>query len=315
MKLNTKYYAKRISSNQLSQFVEVHNESFNSKLTTKQQELKFNINNVSNIEYLGYLIYSNLDEPVSYYGVYPLYAQLNSKKILISQSGDTMTKANHVGYGLFISSAKMTYELCIENNVKAVFGFPSSTSYPTFLKKLNWKFLEELSNFRFIVPVLPLSFLSEKLHIIQPIYRIWVNFILLFYKKGEYFEGSITKNGQNGIHRDKSFWDYKMKAKNNYSLKISDCNVVFKINGRIGIGDIDVSSSTNIKKILFKLKIFSFLTFNTHIMFSVSPGTLLETKLSNIKFKRKGLPIGFLNFTNDVDISNLKYTYFDFDTF
>jgi hypothetical protein len=47
----------------------------------------------------------------------------------------------------------------------------------------------------------------------------------------------------------------------------------------------------------------------------MSPGTLLDEKLGKIKKGTPILPFGFLNLTDEYDLSSLKFTYFDFDTF
>jgi hypothetical protein len=129
------------------------------------------------------------------------------------------------------------------------------------------------------------------------------------------FEGSIRNNSQDGIVRDQLFWDYKMLKNENKLFKINKINLVAKFNGRLGIGDIDIKNNSDINTIILKLKILAFLTFNPQIIFFVSPNTLLDIKLSKITKPQIGLPIGYRNFDNRFNLINMKYTYFDFDTF
>jgi hypothetical protein len=196
-----------------------------------------------------------------------------------------------------------------------VFGFPSKTSFPGFKKKLNWEFKENIHKYSFKVPILPFAFLRTKHTTFNFIYTIWLKFILIFYKKGFYFNSSIVNFGQDGISRSDSFWQYKMNNTNNLLLKIYNTNIVLKLNGKIGIGDIDININDNLRPILRSLKIFAFLTFNSEVNFFVSPGTLIDLKLSKLKIHKIGLPIGYRNFNNNVTLKNLKFTYFDFDTF
>ena len=138
---------------------------------------------------------------------------------------------------------------------------------------------------------------------------------MVFYKKADFFEGSVTGNGQNGVYRDEAFWKYKMNFKNNFACKIGETSIVFKANGMFRVGDVNIDNKSDIKPILRKLKWLSFLTFHPFVMFCVSPGSVLDIKLNGIKKSTEGLPIGYLNFDKETDLSSLKFTYFDFDTF
>jgi hypothetical protein len=315
MNLHSEYKAERINRNSYKDFVNIYNKVIKSKIKINFPENKFNTVPATGIENIGFIVYHLNGEPVAFYGVYPLFAYLRNKKILIAQSGDTMTKPEHTGLGLFICSAELTYNLCKENHIDGVFGFPSPSSYRTFSKKLNWKFNGNLKKYRFIVPAIPIAFITEKVNFLKPLYLWWVRIIISFYKKSEFFEGSIVRNGQDGILRDEAFWNYKMSSGNNFALNIGGTNLVIKTNGTLSIGDIEVNSKTEIRPILKKLKLLAFLTFNAHVVFHMSPGTVLDEKLSSVQAGTEGLPIGYINFNNEFDLSTLKFTYFDFDTF
>jgi hypothetical protein len=315
MGLPSGYKTVRISKSKYKDFIDIYREAFKSNIRIDYTEDKFNTIPISGIENIGYIVYHSETEPVSYYGVYPLYAYLNSKKVLVSQSGDTMTKPAHIGFGLFMNSAELTYNLCKENQIKGVFGFPSPSSYPTTKKKLNWKFNGKIKKYSFAVPTVPIAYIAEKIKFLKPLYLWWVRMILLFYKDAGFFEGSVVSNGQDGVFRDKAFWNYKMNSRNNFAIKIKGTDVVIKTNGMLCIGDVNINSESEIRPILKKLKLLSFLTFNAHLVFFLSPGTLLDEKLSAVKEGIDKLPIGFINFTDEYDLSSLKFTYFDFDTF
>jgi hypothetical protein len=315
MDLPSEYSAERINSNNLKDFVNIHREAFKNTINIKYPKNKFNTIPISGVENIGYIIYHASGEPVAFYGVYPLYVSLCNKKVLTSQSGDTMTKPAHTGLGLFISSAKLTYNLCKENHINGTFGFPSPSSYRTFKKRLDWKFKDCLINYSFVVPTIPVAFVAEKFKFIKTVYLWWVRMILLFYRKSDFFEGSIIGNGQDGVSRDKAFWNYKMNARDNFAVKIGGTEIVFKTNGRLNIGDVNINNKSELRPLLRKLKLLSCLTFNAHVVFCVSPGTVLDEKLSAIKAGTQGLPIGFLNFDDEYDLSTLKFTFFDFDTF
>lgn len=308
------YTFKQITKVSISDLIPVYRNAFGIKISYQQLFEKLNTF-YSPINFIGYIGYYNKTIPCSYYGVYPAFAFINETKILISQSGDTMTHGEHIGKGLFISSAELTYELCKNIQICGVFGFPSKSSFPGFKKKLNWEFNENINNYTFNIPTIPLAYFSLKNKYLNFIYNRWLNFILSFLKKGETFEGSIRNNFQDGIVRDQQFWNYKMQKKENKLFKLDNKNIVLKFNNRICVGDIDINTNTELGPILFKLKLLAFLTFNSKINFYVSPNTLLDIKLSKSKKSQIGLPIGYRNFDNKHSLINLKFTYFDFDTF
>jgi hypothetical protein len=315
MELPPGYIASRISKDNYKDFIVIHREAFKSKIKSEFPERKFNTLRLTGVENLGYIIYHSDGQPVSYYGVYPVHASMGRKKVLIGQSGDTMTVPEHTGIGLFIASAKLTHELCKKYNIKGVFGFPSPPSFRTFKKKLDWKFNENLIKYSFKVPAIPLAYVAEKIRFLRMPYLWWVRTVLSFYRKSDFFEGSVLGNGQDGLLRDRSFWEYKMRCKDNFAVKIGETDVILKTNGTLSIGDVNVSGQTDFMPILKRLKLLSFLTFNVHLIFCMSPGTMLNEKLSKIKDGTGSLPVGYLNLDGDYDLSALKFTYFDFDTF
>lgn len=308
------YSFKQISDESIEDLIPIFRNAFGYYISTKQLFEKLNTfyTPIKNIGFIGYF---NDNFPCSYYGVYPVYAFINEKKTLIAQSGDTMTHGEHIGRGLFISSAELTYQLCEKNEVGGVFGFPSKSSYPGFKKKLNWKFNENINNYTFNIPTFPIAYFFLRNRYLKNIYNCWLNFLFYFIDKGEKFDGSIRNNFQDGIVRDHQFWDYKMQKNENKLFKINNTNLVVKFNGRIGIGDIDINNKSDLRSIIFKLKILAILSFNPQIIFFVSPNTILDYKLSKITNPHIGLPIGYKDFNNNFSLINMKYTYFDFDTF
>jgi hypothetical protein len=315
MLLPSEYKAVRISNDNFKDFVNIHREAFKSDIKIDFPKNKFNTAPLSGIENIGYIIYHSDEEPVAFYGVFPLYAYLGKKKILISQAGDTMTKPDHIGLGLYISAAQLTYNLCKENHINGVFGFPSPSAFRTLKKKLDWKFNDHLKIYKFLIPTIPIAFVAEKIKFLKIPYLWWVRLVLSFYRKADFFGGSVVGNGQDGVLRDKTFWNYKMASTNVFTVKIGNTEAVIKTNGTLSIGDVNVNNETEFGPILRKLKLLSFLTFNAHIIFCVSPGTLLDEKLSKLNEGTRSLPIGFLNLNDEYDLTSLKFTYFDFDTF
>ena len=165
----SKYTFNRISKETVKDLIPVFTNAFGRKITLKLLYNKINTF-YTPVNFLGFIGYFNNVIPCSYYGVYPMYAYINEEKTLISQSGDTMTHGDHVGNGLFIKAAELSYQLCMNENVVGVFGFPSNSSFSGFKNKLNWTFNQNINNYTFKIPTLPISYLSSKNKILNIIY-------------------------------------------------------------------------------------------------------------------------------------------------
>ena len=80
MELPSGYRAERINNENFKDFVIIHRKAFKSDIKAEFPERKFNTCHHSGIENIGYIIYHSDGEPVSYYGVYPMYAVIDKKK-------------------------------------------------------------------------------------------------------------------------------------------------------------------------------------------------------------------------------------------
>ena len=308
------YEFVQIEKNHLSKLLPIFEDAFGVSPSLNSLKNKHDTNFTGCSE-MGYIAYDNLNEAVAFYGVFPIYVIASGKKLLISQSGDTMVKKNHSGKGLFTQLAKQTYDLCKKNKIKAVFGFPSYTSYYGFIKKLNWSHIENLSKFHFYILTIPLTLFFYRFKLFQKIHKSWVSFVLSFFSSGIFFKSSTSLECNNEVFRDKNYWIYKMLNKDIHLIKINNCNIALKVNKYIEIGDIDYKSLSDLKKIIQYLKFLSFIFGINIIKFYCSPSCRIEDSLKSIKLPTKGLPIGFRTFSPDANLSKVKYTYLDMDTF
>src|SRR5882757_11194374 len=124
-------------------------------------------------EYLGYIAYNRQEMAIAYYGVMPCFVQYDNKIILSAQSGDTMTHPQYRNKGLFVELCNRTVELCKEEGVRFLFGFPNQNSYPGFVNKLGWLTMEEMECFCLPVSAVPLASLSNRLPFLKGIYRFY----------------------------------------------------------------------------------------------------------------------------------------------
>jgi GNAT superfamily N-acetyltransferase len=309
-----RYTFKRLSKTIFIDIIPIFKSAFSQNRIDDNLENKFDTDFAGNSN-VGFIAYSEKGEPSGYYGVFPTDLIINGKRTTAAQSGNTMVHKNHQGKGLFISLANETYQLCRELGIKVVFGFPSSTSYPGFVKKLSWVHNENIQKYNFIIPTIPLSELAHKFFFIKPLFNAWKHFILLFYKKGSFFRGTILDQKLDGVNRDVDFWKYKFKNNAIQCFLFSNTNVIIKFDGKLGVGDIDFKDSNEFKKVLNSLKLFCFIAGINRLSFYVSPNTPIDIELSKFQKAKEGLAIGYVSFDGIIDPKNVKFSYFDFDTF
>ena len=307
------YYIRRLQKKNLYQLLPIFNDAFNSSPSLEALKNKHETDFAGCSE-VGYIAYDNNMEPVAFYGVFPLKVQIYNKISLICQSGDTMVKKAHGGRGLFTKLAIKTYELCKNNKINGVIGFPNKNSYRGLLN-LKWNYNENLNRYQFYTLTLPFSYLLQGSKILKNIHRKWINFILKFFNKGEFFKSSVSSDHNNSIFRDKDFWNYKLLNKEIFLIKICDCNLVIKINKLIEIGDIEYKDYEELKQIIKKIKLLGIILGINIIRFYCSPSCRIDNDMNKLKKPSKGLAIGFRSFNQKFDLSRVKYTSLDIDTF
>ncbi len=264
---------------------------------------------------LGRLALDPDGQAVAFYGVFPVAARIGGKSYLVAQSGDTMVHKAYQGRGLFTRLGQETYELAKKAAVVSVFGFPGLNAYPGFTKRLGWQHHENIRRYRFWVPTIPLSEMTCRFGIGCRIVRRWQEVLIRLMARGSYFEGLLMSQGFDCIVRSKQYWNYKMKQPGVYCVRSADVDVVLKLEGSLGLGDFGAADTAQFRKVLSRLKIFCFFSGIACIRTYVSPGSPQDKMLSMLAMPREGLPIGYVDFTDSVGMSSVKYCYLDMDTF
>jgi hypothetical protein len=308
------YQLKQASINHLQDIYNLKNEIY--KTNDDYNNLKFKLNtNYDENTYLGTLIYDK-NKLICTYLTYSQIVSINGILFKALQAGDSMTDSNYLGQNLITHAGKETYKQAELFNFDAIFGFPLKNIIRTRLKCLNWKFGHNINSYNIFIPTLPIAYILIKINC-KNIYFFYINFIInLFYKNGSLFQSSISANkNYDFIFRSSLYWKYKINNINKYVIKINNVNLILKFDKFLYIGDIDINAINN--KFLFKIKLYllAFLTFNVIIKTFCSPNTPLDNFLIK-KFQSKlSLPFCYKNFTTKIDLKNLKFTYFDYDTF
>lgn len=265
-------------------------------------------------KFFGYIAYDENNSPAAYYGIFPLFAEYKGKTILASQSGDTMTHSAHRGKGLFIRLARETFRLAREEGISFVYGFPNRQSYRGFMK-LDWQHNGYMNKYKVIVPALPVSLASNKITALKKTYLKITGSVLSKYKTDvKYFENSVQQEDFIRVKHDEDYFRYKEYFKK-YIISVHGRKVYLKIDNSLMVGDIERCGEKEFWQVIWGLKMIAFKTGVPVITFQVSPGTALDSFLAKKYKPEESLPVCYFSLAGDLDLSKLKFTLSDFDTF
>jgi hypothetical protein len=299
------YYIERFNADKIKDlenlFVAVYKKKSAEGYFSKKYDTDF-----TGCSYIGYIAYKQ-KIPIAFYAVIPCFIQHENDKILAAQSADTMTHPEHRYKSLFSELSKMCFDLCKQNNITVLFGFPNQNSHHGAIK-LGWQLTEVMECFQINV--------KQKTYkkILNKIDKGHTDRVLKKYITSEKgLTNSVIKDGFSGVYRDKNYLQYKTYSKT-YVLKIGEAKIWVSIGGSLTIGDMlcnenDFNDAINaIKKIAINLGVLV-------IYFHACKGTSLH-KLFSEKFQSiPSFAALFQNFTNYIDIKKIKFTFADVDIF
>jgi len=246
------YCVKRLSINNLNDVTTLHTAVYG-KMPPADFFLKKYGTDHTGIAYIGFIAYNKQMLPISYYGVIPCFMSCDSKSILAAQSADTMTHPEYRNRGLFVELAQQTLELCRNEGIRIVFGFPNQNSLPGFIHKLKWQTTETMDCFIIPVKAIPMERLSVKIPFLKGSYSIYTNWVLKKYlvpQQGT--SNSVLSDGYDGVFRDAHYLEYK-KYSATQVIHIEGAAIWMKINKGLLIGDISGVTDNNFDALMNKL--------------------------------------------------------------
>jgi GNAT superfamily N-acetyltransferase len=265
------------------------------------------------IKYLGYIAYNEDHTPISYYGVIPCFMKIGDRIALAAQSADTMTHPQYRFKGLFVELANLTFQLCRDNGIELLFGFPNQNSLPGFINKLGWKTTETMGVF-VINMLLPWQKLVNKFSFTRVIYKEYLQKQIKKYIVPQHgFAGSVLRDGFSGICRNKDYLKYK-SYDNTYTIKLGSATLWIKISQVLLVGDILVEPK-DFNRMIDQLKIFAVKLGLKQIHFHISPGTRLYDLFSARFIPVPSFPVIFKELSGNLPLNELKFTSADIDTF
>lgn len=308
------YHFARISKDNLDDFILLFESAFDQKPEEEVVFKKFNTSYTSH-EFFGYLAYDEKGNPAAYYGVYPCEVKYKGKTYICAQSGDTMTHPDHRGKGLFTTLALKTYELCKQEGIELVFGFPNQNSYPGFIKNLRWTHMHDLNAYTIRVKTIPWVRL-KKLGLPAAFHNTWCSLVFRFLRNGNEFISVLDTDENAHIPRNTALINYKTYSRN-FLKCVNRRSVWFKYDDLfLIIGDLECENEDEFRLTIKKLKKIAFFCGLPHVRMHVSDGTTLDTwwKSQGKQMENK-YPVGGIAFSDNIPLEMLKFTTLDNDTF
>ena len=265
--------------------------------------------------YIGYIAYNKYGEPIAYYGALPCFVQYGQEIFLAAQSADTMTHPQQRFKGLFVTLSQMTFDLCRQENIKLLFGFPNQNSFHGAITKLGWTMTESMCCFTIPVPALPIAKLSKRWKLFSNIYQRYKKTVLQQIHDPSFtFSNPMLAENFAGVERSETFLNYKRYSQTDI-LEIGSAKVWISIKECILIGDIEGVSEANFMKVISGLKQLARRLGIRQLQFHTSPGTQLYSLFAASFTSIVSYPVLFQDFGSGIPLEKIKFTFADLDIF
>ncbi|WP_428663333.1 GNAT family N-acetyltransferase [Runella sp.] len=304
------YRIERLTIERLKDVRRLHYVLYGKKVSDRFWRRKYDTAYTEHI-YIGFLAYNQANEPVGHYSVLPCFLQYNGQPVLAAQSVDTMTHPEHQKKGLFFTLATLTFELCIEEGIRLVFGFPNQNSLPGFVK-LGWIKAGQLERFTIPVTTFPLERIVNKALVMRKIYNIYTNLMLKKYRLPKAFNLPISEN-YNGVLRDTYYFRYKTYS-NTYTISVGNAFIWCKIHNGFVIGDM-TGFEPDFDQILVPLKKLSAKLGLRQLHFQVSKQTTLYALLKKYSESMPSFQIMIKDLGSGIAPGELAFVFADIDIF
>jgi predicted N-acetyltransferase YhbS len=311
------YIFSQINDESYPAIQELYLRSFGIKESVETIKEKYNTS-AFGLKNIGFLAKDSENDLAAYYGVFPMRMSIDGKDYLIAQSGDTMTAPEHQKKGLFTDLAKLTYKLAQEKGIQMVFGFPNKNSLPGFQKKLDWQFYGCMQNFTIFNNVIPLCEISFKYKHFLSFYKKYCQSKLAKYKiHSSDFNIEIfnDKSSKGNIKRDIDFFNYKLRDKNSYLIKINDFTLLIKPLPHLNIGAVGTFQPESTDDFIRTLKLLAKKLGCKRTIISVSENHWLFKYLKDKVEHTESFPIGYFSINPDLPYSDISFIGADYDTF
>ena len=307
------YYFERLSKKNLSDLDKLYQSVYN-KSQCEDYFVKKYDTAYTGVEYTGFIAYDEKNSPIAFYGVIPCFIRYDEKLFLAAQSADTMTHPKYRYKGLFVQLANLTFDVCQEEGVSIIFGFPNQNSLHGFLIKLKWQMTETMNCFIIPVGIIPLEAITRKLSFLREPFKKYQQQVLKDYLvplKG--IENSVFVDGYAGVNRNAHYLNYKTYS-DTQVIKIGESLLWIKIKNGLIIGDMKCTEE-DFEETMDKLHKLTARLGLRQIQFHTSHLTTLSGLFAERYNAIPSFHVLFKDFGTNIQMDKIKFTFADIDTF
>lgn len=299
---------ERLDQTNINSLPVLYHVVYGRKMTAAFFEKKYKTG-YAGLEYAGYIAYAKDHRPVAFLGAIPCELNYDDKIISAAQLTDGMTDPAYQGRGLFVLLIEKITELCKQNNVRFLFGFPNQHSLPVFLNRLEWKEYGKMDLFSLPVQALPLEKISGKFSVFRYLYNSWLQRVL---KRYSTLSATNISSADPGIYKRDDYKKYRYPDSIVISIRQALLHVKIKHGMRIGEMIISENEFDDVMSILKKLACK--LGVNK-IAFHCSTGYELHRLFAERYESIPSFTIVSKDLGSGIPLNALKFTYGDIDIF
>lgn len=305
MNRDNDYAVKRFNENDISDLEQLYAGVYKKESPPQYFSKKYDTA-YTGVSHIGYIAHKE-GIPIAFYGVIPCFIQYENRIILAAQSADTMTHPDYRYKNLFFDLSNMCFDLCKQNSISLVFGFPNQNSYHGAIK-LGWQMTEIMDCFKIPVFINPFAKALSRLNKKNPL-KVLRKYIT--HKNG--LENSVIKDGFSGVRRDENYLRYKT-YNNTYVLQVSNSKIWINTKNGLNIGDIE-TDKTDFDALIKKIKTLAVKFGTSQVYFHACKETFLYNLFKERFESIESFPVLFQNFSESIDIRKIKFTFADIDIF
>lgn len=303
---------KRLNGDNLSDLITLHAAVYGRTLSLDFFQKKYDTA-YTGVTYTGFIAYDE-QLPIAYYGVIPCLMSFGKQVMLAAQSADTMTHPDYRKKRLFVNLAEQTFELCQDEGIRIVFGFPNQNSLPGFISQLNWETTGAMDCFIIPVKAVPLEKLSLKFPFLKRLYAGYKQWILKKYAVDQQEDiSSVLSDGYDGLLRNRPYMAYK-KYTDTQLITIGGAAFWIKISNGMLIGDAAVTADSFDQVMPALIKLAARLGLR-QLQFHTSTNTRLHTLFAARYKSIPSFPVIFKTIGASLPITQIKFTLADIDIF
>jgi GNAT superfamily N-acetyltransferase len=253
------------------------------------------------------------NEIAAFLGVFLDYLIFNEKEIKVAQFLDGVSNPAYRGKGYFKELANSVYIECKKEGCHFIYGFPNDLAYPVW-KKMGWKFSGNMQSIQFYIPTLPLSlsktnYINFSYWIANVIFKdVTIDSVLIsklrMHEVGKYSISRTIENLNSKLRGNKKI------------IKVDELVLILKFEKSLQVGLVSpISSVSQFRNLLFKLRLICMLTGTLRLDFILSPNDdLLKYFIEIGRYPKSAVPVGFWPIL-EFDFEAIKFGYIDFDTY